>query len=1363
MDKHPNATPHLPVHYEDNFISPTKPLEMSSELVDRQYIDTEFEFEETDQRQMIKNVGGHLGASRSLSDDSFITAQSVDATALFPHDDLMNAKPVATWTDEDSGQDLTPTLNVEAIQTEELITPKADEFNTTFGTIDTADAGIDFSESTARETETEPESGLGIATRISRIQINPIATSREMIASERKSSPAKAIRTSMILNGQKTQDATETDKWNNDNLHNRELYNVSYNDPSFIKSSTSLKRTNTVKKSSEMNLDDENYACLFIIAVHSFSANSLDNADDISICLSFEKNDIAFVHTVDESGWGEVTLLKNVKRGWVPFNYFSDTVKSINEQTKTYDLQEKTETRLPLRKLLSASAKFLLHPHDTMLPDNSGKTFNIDYINGVRDGVKVILEMTECVSRSNDLVQSKPNIRKARKTLLANWYNLMIKADYYKHSVKEEHIETLIKLLFAVLNQAFIFFDTWSTEKASFDEENRKGKNHSPVEEKTNLAAVEKGPSQNLIYLEEPPTAMNRLHEIYDLLFCYSGLILGRLDMIEHNPSGCEVLETIVHQVIVLLRDLLYISKSCSAIIQEKFQYAYENTLHKNLDPLLSLVSELVSCVKVLVTQTLQEDYQIETSKHLIKDEGYHYTDQGQRLTDIVANMVTLIANSINGCNSYLRLIGDIPLGTDRKYLDLKQIQITPEKFTQLCSKGMTRNLDKKLISELLNTVGHQPHHNKLARFSTIRAGNEGELGFTYEGTQLLKGVMLDQTPFGRDSTFDPFTIDEKNRSIEPEHNIINNKELLGNEMVFSSDGSLIAASFRALVFKLTDEVDKPDDTFADAILLNFHSFGTEADLIDSLIARFDLTDKSLANDIGNKFGLYSSRSSRLKNRRKLVCKVFQTWMESYWDYNSGQKHLPTLINFFNEGVSFYLPFQGKCLLETAARLSAVNVAFKKTQDTVPMIRDQLSPRTINKLKTSSIYSDVSNSSTDSRLSVFSLDEKVIEEYELTKLPSQNTNSLSLPLPVLNLGTSSLLSKRNLQDMEKLVLSYRSMLNCSIPLTNSSTFSPKEDTLRLIFEWNEMIMSGAKAPQNIIHNDINLADLNPLELAKQLTLIESHLFLGIKPSELLDENFLGKKSSLGLAPNVRSIVNFTNELCDYVLESILYPQMTLKKRIARLKSWLKIALATTYFRNYNSLTSIMIALQNHAITRLTGVWNGLDSKEYELYDYLSKIVHPNNNFKVYRKKLKKYVDESPFGELQSEKSPIPVVPFFNLFLQDLTFIYEGNNTYKSPESFRPNKMVNIDKFLKITKTINMVRYFQVNYNTYEERDENAQSFFNISAQIDVDTQHIKPISLLQEFIFYELWRVNTLYIASKDRAYQLSILSAPRK
>lgn len=1363
MDSGISATTPLFHHHDDDFVSPTRPLQIhhenskedTPELPEGQYKSTPRHWNDP----LFKSLS-------SIDDTSFRTAPSVHSEVRPDADSeedltLMGGNAlIGSREYREELADNTPLVGGISLTEEDVTTPRCIRDNNTEKSYESEEDRVLLYK--------EPQTGLGIAKAESSITISSyIKAANSTKITSPTSSPIRAIRASAIINnriGKKVLDRElQEGRPSNNSPSDSAPNSNTLLTPDLGKRSVGLSKAPTLKKSSEISLYDDSFAYLFIIAIHSFNAESLENPEDISICLSFEKNDTAFVHTVDESGWGEVTLIRNRKRGWVPFNYFSDIVKPTETSGPSLSTHELIRSRLPLQELLSACAKFLLHPQEAHLNGVNEATFNVEYINQIRDGVKTVLEMTGCVSRSNDLVKQKPDLRKARKLLLANWYNLMIKADYHKHSANPANIQKLIDLTFEVLNGAFEFFRIWSMETTVPIENS--GQKAEDIHQATKSALVPAAVDPQMPHLTKPPTAMARLQEIYDLLILYVGLILGRLDLIEHNPSGVEALEYIVHQIIVLLRELLYISKSCSAIIQEKFQYAYENTLHKNLDPLFSLVSELVSCVKALVTETLKEDFGHAARQLSIKEETYHYTDQGQRLCDVVANMTGLISDSIGGCSSYLRLIGDFQLSADRQNLDFQKIKMTPERFFERCSVGLAKHIDKKVLKEKLFEAESDPDLNprkSVNRYSCIRSGAMDDPGITRRGTQFLQDYVQDLKPFGRDSTFEAFRPDESEQEKQDSKwDNINDKELMLEELVFDNDGNVVAGSLRALVYKLTDEIDKPDDFFIATFLYNFRSFGTAIDFIDLLISRADLNDSTSQFDCSKNNGPYSSRSSRMKNRRKLVSSIFQTWMESFWDSSSDYKVLSTMINFFNEGLSLYLPIESKRLIETAAKLSAwkpASKAYKRGQK----IRPQLKPKKIRS-RCNSIYSDISSSSLSSRLSVFSLDEKIIEEYELNHVQSRSTSSISLPLPVLNLGTSSLLSKRNVQDMERLVNRYRSMVGKSIQTTTPNAFVPKSEISLLIMEWNDLVNRLEEIPRNLIHNDVSLVDLNALELAKQLTLIESQLYLNIHSFELLDDKLLEKNLDPKSSPNVTTLLGFTNRLSNYVFESILSPQISLKARASRLKVWLKVALSCSYFRNYNSVASIMTALQNHAITRLNPLWADLRKKDIELYEYLSRIVHPNNNFKVYRKKLKRYMKEDTVGTLSQDRSSVPVVPFFNLFLQDLTFISEGNNTFTNPGSFRPHKLINLDKFYKITKTLNIIAYFQVDYEVQEERTENLSSFFNLGDQVDGDTKSIKPIPLLQEFILYEIWRVNTLYKETPDRAYQLSLQLSPRK
>ena len=67
--------------------------------------------------------------------------------------------------------------------------------------------------------------------------------------------------------------------------------------------------------------DEAELSSLFLTALHSFDATTLEMESDMAICLSLQKSDVALVHCLDASGCAEVTLLRTLERGWIPGDF----------------------------------------------------------------------------------------------------------------------------------------------------------------------------------------------------------------------------------------------------------------------------------------------------------------------------------------------------------------------------------------------------------------------------------------------------------------------------------------------------------------------------------------------------------------------------------------------------------------------------------------------------------------------------------------------------------------------------------------------------------------------------------------------------------------------------------------------------------------------------------------------------------------------------------------------------------------------------------------------------------------------------------------------------------------------------------
>ena len=1075
----------------------------------------------------------------------------------------------------------------------------------------------------------------------------------------------------------------------------------------------------SITGSNQLALDD--LSDLFIRALHSFDSSTLQLESDASICLSFKENELAFVHTIDESGWGEATLIDSLERGWIPMNYFTTVINSDEEETKNFEEDDFGMSHSSfLKDLLHSCGAFLINP--LSYKDRYGNyTFSVKVLNAIRDGVRSLLLDTGCLSRSNEIVSKSDEVRKARKALLGDWYGLMLKANEFKGTYNFSKIEILTLMIFLVTNKAIAFLKIWSSERQrTLTEEARRrhrdNEGHYPM-------------------LLSPPKAKARVTEINGILYSYLGLIIGRLDMIEHNSMGCDILETMAHHIILLLRELLYISKTGSDISFEK-----PHDLDDSLDFLLSLVSELVTSVKSLVMKTLNETTEeqvMQISKkgnQSVPTQEYFYTEEGGKLIEVSTKMIEAVSKTITSIRKLQETTGDFTLSNLREYPDYSKMRIEPARFIRQCSLGIAKSPAVKMQ---VNS-----EQNASNRYSIMRNGRPGQLGITPGGATILQDILGQRSSFlSEKPEVKPYTTDVGRSN--------NNKVDLKNDLLIDSQNHLVGATFRGLVLTLTNEEAPPEDFFVSTFFICFRHFVNGIDLLEALIDRFDVKTATRGNAKAN-----IEADVLLKSRRKLIVRIFQLWMESFWSEND-RNLLTTLINFFNEGISLHSPLDAIKLLEIAAKLSSRPPTESGKNNKIGGITKQLVKIRIGaplgegrKLLESKTFDD-RVSSRDS----------VVDGYELSKINTNSSTSsnksTSLPVPTgIGLQTSlssQLLSKSTLAAIEKQNLKFRLALGDSWAgrshLESKKFVQMKLSTM--LDRWPKI----CEADCEVSDFRPNLTDFSALEVAKQLTLIESAIFCSITAEELLNENYTTKKAHLKLAPNIAKSLLFTNNLSGYVLESILQPDIPFKSRAINFKIWLKIAVSCLYLRNFNSLAAIITALQSHLISRLTVIWDELSDKYKELFDYLVQIIHPEKNYAVYRSKLRSF--------LETSNSTIPLIPYLSLFLQDLTFVTDGNPDFRKANSFLGHKMINIVKYMKVTRILADIELLQIPYATTSSNGQRRISgiflSFNRNSTVSAAEDYsIIPVPELQEMILLELWKISLLNRRHHDRAWKLS-------
>ncbi|KAH0255754.1 ras GEF, partial [Aureobasidium melanogenum] len=198
---------------------------------------------------------------------------------------------------------------------------------------------------------------------------------------------------------------------------------------------------------------------------------------------------------------------------------------------------------------------------------------------------------------------------------------------------------------------------------------------------------------------------------------------------------------------------------------------------------------------------------------------------------------------------------------------------------------------------------------------------------------------------------------------------------------------------------------------------------------------------------------------------------------------------------------------------------------------------------------------------------------------------------------------------------------------------------------------------------------LTLLDLDAVEIARQLTIIESKRFCAIQPHELLGLEWTKKN---GRGENVRAMSKFSTSLTNLVADSILEVEQ-IKRRVAVLKHWIKIAKLCLDIDNYSALMAISCSLTSSAIARLHQTWDQLPPKTNAIFKEIKEIVDISRNYATLRQRL------------QTPKAPC--LPFVGMYLTDLTFVDAGNsNTRPLPSDdgdvTQTRMVINFDKHMR---------------------------------------------------------------------------------
>ncbi|KAK4330553.1 V-type proton ATPase subunit c' [Rhodotorula toruloides] len=524
-------------------------------------------------------------------------------------------------------------------------------------------------------------------------------------------------------------------------------------------------------------------------------------------------------------------------------------------------------------------------------------------------------------------------------------------------------------------------------------------------------------------------------------------------------------------------------------------------------------------------------------------------------------------------------------------------------------------------------------------------------------------------------------------------------RDYLPREISFNADGHVSGGTLPCLVERMTLHDTTIDAAFSHTFLLTFRMFTTPLELARLLWARFDLspprhpeTGAELSADEMKQWTAQKLTPIRLR-----IYNLFKTWVESYWLHEQDREIVDDLLEWSQGRLKAAMPAASNRLVDLVnKRIVAAEPVGENGNGFV---------QHSNASSTSVGSSSASHSINDSTLS----------------LAVSNTTPASSIRSGLT-GTGGFLSR--VQSTDKL-RGGKSLAPLATARVSSDSYTPGSP-------------SAASAPSPVITKSLvaalrpalsgrtpllsSVTEVDALELARQLTILESRTYCSIRADELLGSNAAtgGAKGPVEAfkARNVRKMSTLSTRLTGWITETILGEQDQ-KRRTALLKYFIKVGERLLNLANYNALFAVFTALNSSTISRLRKTWDGIAPKYRAVFDTLRKATDHGRNYAEYRQKIRQAVP--------------PCLPFVGLFLTDLIFVFEGNRAERPSPVDSSLQLINFDRYHKMARIVGELQRFQSPYPLVEvpeiqaylsqqleglKRGQDAQSLYRQSLLIE---------------------------------------------